>query len=344
MSAGESSSNIIPVGTPPYREGTHLPKLKFNIAFNGGGLGDYIHWVGAVRYVIDTNPHIWGRIMAPKYFYDLAELWLGKYDSRFEVVEFDRLDKDPAVEDCISIVPNHAQLVNACGFHITTLGFYYYTQKAYVPPEYATLPIINGDEVDISRFSLPKDYAVIPTEATAEVRMFRADLINSITKHLLDRGVTPVFLGKKNLAPGYEAKHDDGIKTRGVTDLRELTTLREAACIMAHSRFVLGMDGGLLHLASCSLAPVVFTFTTVHPNFRIPHRRTGTDTIVVTPPKDLECRFCNTGEPNKPAMNYLAHHDFKNCLYRDNLCTKILDSRTYIPIIDKLLEKGRNGN
>jgi ADP-heptose:LPS heptosyltransferase len=165
--------------------------------------------------------------------------------------------------------------------------------------------------------------------------------VNSLTKHLIARGVTPVLLGKEELAPDYSATRAVGIKTKGCLDLRNQTTLPEAAVIMSKARFILGMDGGLLHLASCTDRPVAFIFTSVHPDFRIPYRRAGLHTTVITPPKELHCRFCNTGEPGKKSMTYVLGHDFKHCLYKDDLCTKIIDAKTLIPVVDELLEETR---
>jgi hypothetical protein len=331
-------TELITATVPPYREGTQIAKTKVALVFNAGGIGDYIHWVGAVKYAIDSNPHIHGHILAPPYFYDLAELWLEGYSERFKVIPFDSLESNPYLMDRAAIVPDNRQLANACGFHLTELGFIYFTQKKKVIVEYAEIPRIEGDEVPISRFNLPKDYVVIPTEATAENRMLPVDTLNLLTGHLILRGYTPVFLGKRDLAPDYTAKSATGIRLKGVLDLREKTSLREAAVIMSGAKFVLGMDGGLLHLASCSAVPVIFIFTTVHPDFRIPQRRPGAETVIVTPPKELHCRFCNTGDPSGAAMSYVIGHDFKNCLYTDNLCTKLIDAKTLIPVIDRLLE------
>lgn len=335
-----------PVGTtaPPYRHGTSIARTKVCLVFNAGGIGDYIHWIGAIKYAIDSNPHIYGYILAPPYFFDLAKLWLDGYSDRFTVVTYEGvIDDSPYVQDCAVIGPNGQQLANACGFHLTELGFIYYTQKKAVLKDYATVPEIRGDEVSVARFPLPKNYAVIPTDATADNRRMPADVVNYLTHHLIKRGITPVFLGKKKLAPDYTAASDVGIKTKGCLDFRDLTTLPEAAVIMAKARFVLGMDGGLLHLASCTDRPVAFIFTTVHPDFRVPYRKAGTLTTIITPPKELHCRFCNTGEPGKPSITYVIGHDFKNCLYKDNLCTKVIDAKTLLPVIDDLI-KETHGN
>lgn len=336
----------VEVTAPPYRPQTLVARTEINLVFNNGGIGDYIHWIGAMKHAINQAPHIYGHILAPTFFYDLAELWLGKYSSRYKVLPLTGLDNYPALTDHpyvkgkACIIPDDKQYANACGYHLTDLGFTYYTQKNKVAPEYTVLPEIRGDEVSLERFNLPSRYAVIPSEATAEVRMMPASVLNELTRHLISRSVTPVFLGKNEIARDYKSTIKGDVDLSGVMDLRNQTTLVEAACIMARAEFVLGMDGGLLHLAACSDVPVVFIFTTVHPNYRIPYaRKAGAETVVVTPPKELGCRFCNTGDPDGASMLYVLNHDFKDCLYKDNLCTKLISAKTLIPVMDKLLER-----
>lgn len=329
---------MIKVSSPPYRQGTEATSVEVTLVLNAGGIGDFIHWIGAIRYVIDSNPHIYGQVLSPAHFFPLADLWLSNHSPRFKVIPWEKLEGNPYLTNCISVGPDGKQLANACGFHLTHLGFVYYTQKNKIIPEYATLPVITRFEADISHFTLPRDYAVIATEATAENRMLPAEAVNAISAHLISRGITPVFLGKHHIAGDYKATSANGIRTEGILDLREKTNLIEAATILAGARLVLGVDGGLLHLASCSLTPVIFIFTTVHPSYRLPKRRSGAKTCSIIPPESLSCRFCNSGDPDGTAMSYVIGHDFKNCLYKDNLCTKLIDAKTIINVINEILE------
>lgn len=333
----EGDERLIAAPVPPFRMGTQIAPARIVMAFNAGGIGDYIHWIGAIRFAIDSNLHLEGDILSPPYFYELAKFWLGNYSPRFKVLEANDLKDHPSFKDAPGVIPDQRQYANACGFHLTHLGFIFFTQRNSIVPEYETLPVINGDEVDISRFNLPEKYVVIPTEATAVNRMFTAETLNEITDFLKGRGYTPVFMGKHFLAKDYKTQSASGINLDGVIDLREKTSLLEAACIMAKAKFVIGIDGGLLHLASCSLVTTVFVFTTVHPHYRIPKRRDGAQTIVLAPPESLTCRFCNTGIPGEKNMSYVIGHDFKECLYKDNLCTKMIDGKILLPIMENLI-------
>jgi ADP-heptose:LPS heptosyltransferase len=328
----------IKLPSPPYLPGTDVNEQKFSLVFNAGGIGDYIHWVPAVRWAIEQNPQINGYVLTPPYFAELARHWIR--DPRFTIHEYteNEVTANKYVKKTVAIIPDGRQYHNACGYHLTDVGFAYFNQGALdVPDSARVLPVIRGDEVSVAHFGLPEDYAVITVMATAENRRLPADSVNRLVAEVQERGLIPVFLGKSNLAEGYSALPSDGIFTEGVIDLRNKTTLLEAACIMARSRFTLGLDNGLLHLASCSKTPVVFLFTNIDPRLRVPRRQPGSVTVTVTPPESLTCRFCGT------RMRYLPGHSFDTCLYKTNDCTKSFDLDQITEIISKII-RGDYGN
>lgn len=326
--------------SPPFRAGTEINAQPYSLVFNAGGIGDYIHWTPALRWVISRNPHIHGHILSSPYFADLARLWFADLAPRFSVSEYheDAVTDNEIVRRTNAVIPDGKQYYNACGYHLTDVGFAYFNQGSLdVPDSAKILPVIRGDEVSVSRFNLPEDYAVVTVLATAENRRLPAETINRLVEEIQERGLTPVFLGRDKLAPGYEATPSDGIFTEGVLDLRNKTTLTEAAVILARARFVIGLDNGLLHLACCSTVPVIFLFTNVDPRLRVPKRRAGATTVIVTPSKELTCRFCGT------TMRYLTGHSFDTCLYGDNICTKSFDLPQLTEIMSKII-RGDYGN
>ncbi len=320
---------------PPFRTGTKVGRSKMAFVFNAGGIGDYINWITPIRYAIESNPHIYGYIVTPPYFEDLARLWLSSYGDRFELKVSPKFEDEPYLDDIPCVAPNRSQYANAGGFHLFSLGFTLYNQISYVPKGYELIPNVRGDEADVSRFELPRDYAVIPTNATADNRRLPARVINEITEAIVKRGITPVFLGKVGVAADldYVARANDGIRTRGSIDLREKTNLVEAAVIMDGARFVLGMDSGLLHLASCTKTSCVWIFTSVDPKYRVPPRREGAVNVIIAPPPDLGCRFCQT------SMRFVFGHDFKNCLYKDNACVESIKGSDVIKILNQTVMK-----
>lgn len=322
----------IKVSTNIFRPGTEISSTKVALVLNSGGIGDYINWTPAIRYVIDSNPHIHGYVVTPPYFADLAFLWLEHYSPRFKVIIAPDFTRDSRLTGIPCVAPDVRQYANASGFHLFELGFFYYNQHRFIAPGYSTIPEIRGDEADLTEFNLPENFAVLTVNATHDNRRIPSSVINGLSLHLISLGITPVLLGKHFLAAGYSGNPDGGIETpEGVIDLREKTILREAACIMGKAKFTFGVDNGLLHLASCTGAPVISYYTTMDPQLRVPPRRKGAKTIVITPGPQLSCRFCNAN------MRFIIGHDFKHCLYKDDLCVKSIKPDDIIPIIDRFL-------
>lgn len=319
--------------SPPFRRGTRIEKTKVALVYNSGGIGDFIHWTTAIKFAIDSNPHLYGNILAPTFFLPLAKLWLDGYSDRFVVVEYkgDWAD-EPCTEDSACIVPGREQLANAAGFHLFALGFIYYNQMSRIPAGYETIPRVSGNETSIEHFGLPEKYAVITTNATADNRRLKGHQVNDLISYVKRKGLTPVILGKNSMADDYVSKDPEGIRTHGCIDLREETDLIEAACILAKAKFVIGLDNGLLHLAACSDVPVVMIFTSVDPGTRIPPRaESAGKTLAIAPDEKLACRFCNTN------MRYIIGFDFKGCLYKDMACIETIDVRKITEVIDREL-------
>lgn len=318
---------------PYFRDRSQLNEISISFAYNSGGIGDYIHWTTALQWIIETHNYISGRIVAPGYFVDLARLWFGKYSPRYEVIESNSLESDPVVLGLSLRVPSPTESINACGFHMLQLGFGYYAGIDLIPTGWAKLPEIRGDEADVTKFGLPENYAVVTTEATSETRRLPAKTINEITDNLIRRGVTPVFLGRSELAKDYRAKSVGTLSLHGIVDLREKTNLVEAAVILSRAKFVLGLDNGLLHLACCSNVPVIFAFTTVDPRHRLPPRLKETKTLVIVPKDELKCRFCQSN------MRFLIGHHFDRCLYGDSICCAMIRAKDFISAVDTILSE-----
>lgn len=320
--------------SPPYRQNTEISPTKCAFIYNAGGIGDYIMWTTAISYAIETFRHLHGYVMAPPYFVDLARLWLKPYALRFEVIESrgGELGDDERIATLPCFVPNNEQYCNANAWHLFDLGFIYYCQMNVrdIPKEWVRLPQIRGNETSLKHLSLPKDFAVVAVSATAENRRLSGETIEGISRHLVSRGITPVFLGKYDITTNYKGKSAEFDSSLGI-DLREKTSLIEAAVIMARARVTVGLDGGLLHLASCSDAPVIFGFTSVDPKLRVPPRAPHARTAVVVPPEDLPCRFCNS------RMLFITGHDFAQCLYKDNVCVSALTAEVFASAIDRIL-------
>jgi ADP-heptose:LPS heptosyltransferase len=197
---------------------------------------------------------------------------------------------------------------------------------------------IQLDPVDVSHFNLPKYYAVVTTAYTSDTRHWKSEYVNEVSDYLNSIGVTPVFLGKAythaykktGIFGTFDADYTKGI------NLIDKTNLFEAHAIMANAKFVMGIDNGLLHLASMSQVPVIWGFTSVLPEHRLPYRNgiKGDNTYLVTPSEEeLPCTGCQSKFNFAP-----SDHSFLNCWYDDLKCLDLMTSDRWIEQIKKILK------
>jgi hypothetical protein len=320
------------INAPHLRPNTKVSKQYVVYCFHYAGLGDYIQWTTAVQWNIETHQHLHGYVYAQGFFYGLAKEWFKKYAPRFEVRSFTHLKDIADLHPYHGyIAPDNFQMINSCGFHLLDLGFHYFSNIDYIPDGWRKIPEINGDECSVDHLNLPEKFCVITTEATAPVRTLKPEAVNGMVKWAISKGITPVFLGKKEILAEYQSKSIEGISTVGVLDLREKTSILECAVILSKAQFVAGLDNGLLHLAACSMVPVVWGFTTVDHGHRVPPRRQGAKQAVVLPYRDLPCRFCQSHVRAFPGW------DYRKCLYDDYVCLDMMTAERFIRTIEQLL-------
>jgi ADP-heptose:LPS heptosyltransferase len=146
------------------------------------------------------------------------------------------------------------------------------------------------------------------------VREWPVSEINAFIKLVKENtNLDVVLLGASQIDHSSEfqvkGEFNESIRSELTEDLRDKTTLTEAMEILSQARAVVGVDNGLLHLASCSDVPVIWGFTSVDPKHRIPVRNNvaGYNAYTVVPSAGLNCRFCQS-------KYYYVEHNFKNCL------------------------------
>lgn len=114
-------------------------------------------------------------------------------------------------------------------------------------------------------------------------------------------------------------------------DLRDKTNLTEARDIIGHADAIVGLDGGLLHLAGTTDVPIVYGFTHVRPEHRIisRHGERGYRFKAVTP-RDLGCAGCQSN------WTLVFGHCFTGCAYLDYLCTDKLDPKDFTHALSEI--------
>lgn len=314
-----------------YRK-TH-PSTFVNVLFDNGGIGDMVAWLPAVKYIVDTHPHIRISLWVPDFFYDFAKSCLKS--NRILVSKWSE-----GAKSYISGVPSRSFRLNPVsnmGLHMTEHGFF--TLCNTTPDDLNSYNYLQPDlsKTDITKFNLPEKYVVVSTGYTAEVRQFMPQYINEVVKHVKSKGYEVVFLGKKVTDTGtkFQIKGEfaTDIDYSAGIDLIDKTSLFEATKVCSNSKAVVGLDNGILHLAGCTDVPIVGGFTTVKPEHRMPYRNgiKGQNYYPVVPPESLACRFCQSN------WQFSFNNDFAKCFYQDAKCTKELGADLYIKELDKIL-------
>lgn len=316
-------------------------KTEINIVFDDGGLGDCIARLPAIHYITKNHPHVWVHLWIPDYFYFFAKRSLKK--SRHIILyKYSEHKKKFQKRFTRAFSPHkHSNLA----YHMTDHAFNILTNKQVLDSNDKNYLKVDIKDVSVKKFNLPGKYVVITTAYTAAAREFKPEHINKIVDYVIERGYTPVFLGKKMTHSGYKyiiegtIKEDEINFSKGV-DLLDQTSLLEAAKICENSQCVLGLDNGLLHVAACTDVPVVAGYNIVQPEYRMPYREgvLGKDIYPVVPPKSLKCRFCqgNWGFCyNKKDGS--DSHSFTTCWYSDYKCLDELNADLYIKELEKIL-------
>lgn len=342
-----------------FRPRTPCFPIKLSFLFMNGGMGDYITWMQAVRWLASEAIWVKGLVVVPKYFRELAEYWLKPFpDWRFE--DYTTAPEIPKINEMPYRGPVDLQResLNATGAHLITCGWVYFTNKEGAPDgidpwwEKNGLPAAGWDnyppflQSDLDAVALPpeaadlvpKRYAVITTGQTTNSRKVPPGSWNHIIDHVSSLGLTPVFLGKevvetgnpRNIHTTWEksTRHGSGV------DLRNSTTLMQAASVMSRAAVVIGHDNGLLHLAGCTSVPLVFGYNLASPKHREPRRPAGRTVNVHLEPGELSCNFCQS------QFNFVIGYNFRECFYRDTKCMSMLfdnNGERWKKAIDKAL-------
>ena len=297
-----------------------------NFLIDIGGVGDNIGCLPVYRYVLDVHPHVIPHIWVPDYFVDFAKACL--LPSRAIIRPFSSKHLFNASFPGRVLGSNQHQNLRT---HIVDHAFHV---LADVSPDDCHKNYPQANLTHIKNIVELKNYGVVTTGFTSSAREFKAEKINEISRFMLGKGITAVFLGATQVPNGaghlIETAFAEEIDFSTGRDLRGKTTLLEAAKIISEAKFILGVDNGLLHLAGCTDTPIIGGFTTVKPEHRMPYRKDvlGWNFWPVTPKSDLACRFCQSN------WSYTYYHDYRNCYYGDRKCVDELDACEFMQAIE----------
>lgn len=314
-----------------FRENVPMVPMNMNFIFLNGGMGDYLCWFPAIQWLASEATWIQGNLIVPTYLMDVAAYFLKKYPA-WTFCEYKNLEQIPNVNAMAFRGPVELQResLNATGAHLLTCGWVYFANKEKAPPGWENYAHFEQDDLD--KIELPavalaleaKKYAVITTGQTTNSRVVPKGAWNDIIDHVIARGLTPVFLGKAVMDTGnaqnIHTKFDADTHFDMGIDLRNKTTLMQAASIMSRAAMVIGHDNGLLHLAGCTDVPIVFGYNLASPEHREPRRAVGRVYNVTLTQKELACIHCQSN------CNFVIGFNYRNCFYGDLACMPLLFS------------------
>lgn len=312
-----------------FRENTYLHPYKFGYVMANGGMGDFIGFTRAIEWIADNCPNILGTVFYPSFMIDFGQaIFRDRKHWKVEPLEpmFQRgirlhqgkLWSLKAELDYPYLAPfpneksgQSSQLLTPHSCHQLEVGFAYYANLRDIPDGYNNYPLLDFLPVGLTKGLTPRKYACFTPFATAEARFVPGHYWNSLIEHTLQKGLIPVVLGRRKVMVGYDADVGKDLDWDNVLDLSDQTTTLQAAQLMQHAAFTLGLDNGLLHLAGCTDATIIFGYNVALPEHRRPRRDKGLTIDVSITPEELKCIGCQS------RMKGLYDHDFRFCLYKD---------------------------
>lgn len=298
---------------------------KVNFILMDGGLGDAVAALPAIRYIKNQYPWINPLVFVQDFFAEFAknllpEINIYKYSDMKAKYNPDLPTKTTKWDGVFSPMK----------IHLLDYAFLKLCDENPAIKFKNYLKLINTQD-SRNKYGIYGPYVVVTAGFTAKAREFKAEYVNEITKYLITKSYTPVFLGSTKTITGakhiIEGNFDKNIDFSIGVNLVNKTSLLEAACIMDDAYAVIGVDNGLMHVAGCTDTPIVGGFPSVSPEIRMPVRKDilGYDFYPIIP--DEGCNFC------QERTNFLYGHDYRECIYKDD---RVINELTADKFIEKL--------
>ncbi len=308
------------------------PIENINFLLHSAGMGDNIATLIVADYILNNFSYVNLIIYVPDYLEDFARHVL---PSRAIIRNFTKGSKK--YNRNLTAISNQWGVHTAMRTHPTDHAFHLMLDK-HVSIEHKNYLKIRPEEIDISKYNLPEKYVCINVGSTAKPKELPPDIINTISTYCLSMGYMPVFLGKKESPVGFDKKKmvatiADIDFSKGI-DLTDKTDLLECAAIISGAKCMVGMEGGLTHLAASTDTHIIASYTFVDPTIIAPVRNNikGYNMTIITPEaKKVSCRFCQSN------MSFIYDVDFKECYYDDLLCVTSLKADSFIEALEKVL-------
>ncbi len=291
--------------------------MEFNQILTDGGAGDLICELVAVDYNIKHSPEVHFSVWVPDYLVDFAKHVLPPMT---RVKAFSEATFDFGIHGLSTAWKcNHTPMRT----HPVDYGFHMLSDRHVYNLNHKNYLQIKPEQIDHG-FILPEKYVCIVTTAAEPVKEMPIETINALSDYVISKGYLPVFLGKEEAKAGFK---DMAIRAKKLAvdyskgmDLTNKTDLLRAAKVIHGAKAIIGMDGGLIHLAGCTDTFIVAGYTLVDP-IHVAPIRCGSQSYKFRPVEP---------DPEIPHRYYQTHHSgFKRGDFRRfSGWTKVVASMT----------------
>lgn len=305
-----------------------LERMKLHLILNAGGMGDILHCIPAAKAAINQYPYQRYRLWVPDYLEPLFQHIFKK--DEVEVGPFSKAPKsaDGKTAGLISFnIGRHSSMRT----HLTDYAFYMILDRLPRNSKEIQFPTVRK-KVKIPQ--LPPKYAVLSPFWRVNLREAPGATWDQIEAYLHSEGITPVILGTKGANFNNKLKARASVswspKNPDTVDLSDQTTILQALEIMWGAKAVVGVDGGLIHLACLTNTPVVAGFTSVDPQTRVPY---GKESQVITVAPDIDCQYCQSNI----CMVYSTQFEFNKCWRDTRECVSKMTPDKFIAGLKEVL-------
>jgi hypothetical protein len=206
-----------------------------------------------------------------------------------------------------AIQPPDQEYPTSLDMHLVDHGFITLCDNMASSDYDRSYPILHETDAKKNR------YIAIQADYTAPNRQLAGNMIDQIAKEIGMMGYVPMYLGSTLNTP---------ITYKIAQDLRGELSLEETFDALKTCRAIIGVDGGLLHLAALTDMPIIAAYPTVNKLNRMPYRNgiLGWNVHTVEADATLKCSPCQS------LRKYDWETDFRFCSNenKDYACLKQL--------------------
>jgi ADP-heptose:LPS heptosyltransferase len=308
-----------------------------NLLINLDAIGDTVCTLPTLRYIFKNYPvpiNVWCNLR----MYDILKQVVPEenlFISEKEYLEVNRNYPTRIASETTNKINNSSgDLINHFSWTLMNMS---------LPENEKYYPRYDTSNIDISKFEnevdLEKAVFIIPTFLWMS-KMLLGIEINKLIDYIIQKGYTPVLIGrekKQHHNHGYQyVNKPENIDIDKCVNFLNRDTIPQAAAMFNKAKAVIGVDSGLLHLASMTDTNIIAGYTVIDPEVQPRYRITNSDNIeknwnyqVVTP--ECDCKYCGTNS------RFVYNMNISKCVLDTYDCVRQMTAEKFIEKLENIL-------